>query len=107
MKRVVLIDGVETYQCAGLTLHLGRETEVPDDVANHLLQQRCPTGPQFALAENCDRRLVQLRLTAANLTYRSAAIFAEGSQPVGVMAAVAPFLLRLKRRDGEPLFEQV
>lgn len=105
--KIVLIDGVETYQCMGVpSIFLGVPVEVPEEIAEHLLGQRCPTGPMFIPSKDFAPQRVRIRLVDWQRTYRTPEAYADGPRPVEVSASIAPYLLRL-RRDGAALFEEV
>lgn len=105
MKRIVLIDGCDTYQCAGApTMHLGQPVEVTDEIAANLLAQRCATGRIFLESADVDHRQVPIRLVDPRRDYIAPGVTAQGRNVAMVCASIAPYLLRLQR-DGGPVFE--
>lgn len=106
----IILVGIDTYQRPGLggPIHLGRPTDVPDEVGRDLLAQRAGTGkPIFVRQEDYDARPIQLRLTDPSRSWRSALYCAQGRIPMTVPAGVAPYLLGKRRPDGAPLFAVV
>lgn len=107
MKKIVLIDGVDTFQTVGApTMHLGRPNMVEDEVAKRLLSLRCQSGPMFVEFSELDHRRVPIRLVDPTRDFRNAAICAMGRQVIEVSASIAPYLLRMKK-DGSQVFESV
>ncbi|GAB6083825.1 hypothetical protein JCM30471_27390 [Desulfuromonas carbonis] len=107
MKKIVLIDGADTYQHAGApAIHLGQPIEVEKEIAEHLLSKHCPTGRMFLEFSELDHRMVSIRLVDPTRDYFSPAVCIQGASVARVCGSIAPHLLRLKR-DGRPIFEAV
>jgi hypothetical protein len=104
--KIVLVDGVETYTVAGHggPIHLGHPVEVDEELAHHLLGQRCGQGRKmFVECSEMDNRRVALKLTDPSQTYYAGVVFAQNAAPIEVAASLVPFLLSL-RREGVPVF---
>jgi hypothetical protein len=104
--KIVLVDGAETYTVAGhgSPIHLGHPVEVDEEIAHHLLSQRCGQGrQQFVEWALMDGRLVALKLVDPSQRYHAGVVFAPDAAPIEVAAALVPFLLGL-RREGVPVF---